>query len=587
MSVKRRLALRLIAWLIPIGLILFALAALAMNWTLNQLNRIEAMRQFNSAGLYELVRTIQKEGDQVRFDPKLLELVKETGGWLQYINEEGRVTEEFFTPADVPKAYGPGQLTAYWLGKSPFPYELYLWIQEKDGAMHTLIYGIARETDAHVRQLAEEAVIRGREIVLGEKLSAGLLDSSSWVQLLDGRGREIASFNRPAGAPASYTAQQLALQSVYPDRYGTKLATYYDDTASRTWVISTPLPGVVPGETPALSPESRVIVTGIGVLLLSAILLFVLASLWFGQRFGSPIVHVLNWLRQLGEGRYEEPVTSGGVPRSQDRKGRRKRKYRVYHDVLNSMDTLSQTLHANEAMRIETERMREEWIAGVSHDLKTPLSSITGYAHLLNNREYEWSAEEIRSFSAVILEKSAYLDELLNDLALTYRLKNGQNAPSLEMLDLNEYASDAVMEAARHPAAPAGKVRFVPAASPVYVNSYRPWLKRIFDNLVANALLHNEAETVVTVSVTGSASGEVVLTFEDNGRGMDKETADRLFERYYRGTDTESRTEGSGLGMAVTKALVEKLGGTIAVDTALGKGTVIRLSWKSAPGSPA
>jgi signal transduction histidine kinase len=143
------------------------------------------------------------------------------------------------------------------------------------------------------------------------------------------------------------------------------------------------------------------------------------------------------------------------------------------------------------------------------------------------------------------------------------------------------------MEAARHPAASAGKVRFVPAASPVYVNSYRPWLKRIFDNLVANALLHNEAETVVTVSVTGSASGEIVLTFEDNGKGMDKETADRLFERYYRGTDTESRTEGSGLGMAITKALVEELGGTIAVDTALGKGTVIRLSWKSALGGPA
>lgn len=80
------------------------------------------------------------------------------------------------------------------------------------------------------------------------------------------------------------------------------------------------------------------------------------------------------------------------------------------------------------------------------------------------------------------------------------------------------------------------------------------------DNLVANALLHNEKGTTLTVTIQSAGPNDIALAFSDNGKGMNEETASRLFERYYRGTDTESRTEGSGLGMAVTKALVEALG---------------------------
>jgi len=579
MSIKSRIALRLIGWLAIVGVMLFALAGISLNWTMNQLSRIEAERDFESAGLYELVRTLQQHTDGLEFDPDLLEMVQESGGWLQRIDEQGRVTDAFLVPEDVPDAYGPGELTAYWLGQHPFPYQLYLWVQKKNGQLHTLIYGRQNRSAELLRELIRQASFSGGNIVMPDKLRSRLIGDSAWLQLLDHNGSELASFNKPPGAVTDYSVQELTLRSVYPNRYGTSLLSYYDAASGRTWVLSSPLPGAKPGVEPTVSPENRALIIGIGSLLLAAMLLFVLVSYWFGHRFGSPIAHVLQWLANLGNGKYEEPTGAGGVPRSRNRRGGRKRKYRVYRDVIDSMGVLSRTLHRNEKLRLETERMRDEWIAGVSHDLRTPLSSLKGYAHLLENPDYDWTAEEVRSFAGIMLEKSSYMDGLINDLTLTYQLKNGQGAPSLVLADLNVFAAEAVGEAANHPLFPEGGIRFLPSECPVYIPIYKPWFQRIVDNLTANALLHNNPDTILTVSVRDDGSF-ALLIFADNGSGMDEETASWLFDRYFRGVDTESRTEGTGLGMAVTKALVEALGGSIEVRTSEGEGTTIITKWK-------
>ncbi|WP_283657888.1 sensor histidine kinase [Paenibacillus sp. RC343] len=121
---------------------------------------------------------------------------------------------------------------------------------------------------------------------------------------------------------------------------------------------------------------------------------------------------------------------------------------------------------------------------------------------------------------------------------------------------------------------------FRPAPVDIFVKLYTPWLERVINNLTANALLHNPPETTLTVSVISSEGGKgFTIEFADNGRGMDENTVSRLFERYYRGTNTSTTPNGTGLGMAVSKGLIEAMGGQITVDTALGKGTVIRLIW--------
>lgn len=316
------------------------------------------------------------------------------------------------------------------------------------------------------------------------------------------------------------------------------------------------------------------------VLIVSIIMLLILLAFWYANRFGSPMLHMLQWLQRLERGHYEEPAGASGVPRSQRRNGKWKRKYNVYAEVLRSMQALSHTLKQDEELRKQTDSLREEWIAGITHDLKTPLSSIQGYAHMLEADKYSWTAEEVREFAGIMLDKSMYMDRLVNDLAMTYRLRSGGYQPVVEETDVNTLLRDLIQRAERNPAYGEGRILFQPSEVPVYGLVHIPSFERIVDNLTANALLHNPAESILVVSVhSGKQADEFSIQFADNGRGMDSEMVWKLFERYYRGTDTGTSDVGSGLGMAVTKGLIEAMNGRIEVQSTPGEGTIIRLIW--------
>ncbi len=571
MNVKWRLTLRLVGWLACFGLILLSLAGVVFYWIISQLIQIQAERDFQSVGLSQLVDTVRAEGDNWRFDPKLLETLKGTRGWLQRIDESGKVTDAFFTPPDVPDSYDPGELNDYLLQKRPFPYQLTIWIQIKNGITHTLLYGISDQGDGFLRLLAKTGERSGSEILLPAETLERLKRQNAWLQLLDAGGVEIASVNKPDKAISKFSVSEMVLRSIYPDRYGSEMLTQYNPDTRETWVLNTALPGYERGEKPTLPPEFRVLAIGMGALVVAAMLLLLFLSYWFGNRIGSPVVHVLNWLRLLDKGQFIEPTNSHGKPRSQNRRGRRKSKYRVYGDVIHSLESLSGTLRRNEQLQKETEQMRDEWIAGVSHDLKTPLSSIKGYAHMLETDAYDWTTGEVRSFAKVILDKSSHMDALINDLTLTYHLRSGGKAPSEEVVEMNEYLTDVLRETAQHPLYSEEMIHFVSSDKSVFLTIYKPWFQRIVDNLVANAFLHNRTGTTLTVSLKVQDSGGVIITFTDNGEGMDEQTAGRLFERYFRGTDSESRAEGTGLGMAVSKALAEALGASIELNTNRGR----------------
>ncbi|MFD2331695.1 sensor histidine kinase [Cohnella sp. GCM10020058] len=579
MNVKWRLSLRLIGWLACFGVLLLTLAGIVFVWIVKDLASMQEQQDFRSIGLSRLVDTVRAEGDNWRFDPELIGMIERTGGWLQRIDENGKVTDAFFTPPDVPQAYNPGELTAYWTGELPFPYRLSIWVGEKNGVTHTLLYGMSTKDEEFLASLIAAGPVREGKFALPAELMQQLELRGAWLQLLNADGEEVAAANKPPnGAIDRISATEMVLRASYPERYGSKIVTKYDPLTQRTWMLSIALPGYEPGEKPVLVPAAFLLAKGIGVLVAGAMLLLLLLSYLFGHRMGAPVVHVLNWLRLLDKGQYVEPTDTHGIPKSKQRHGKTKGKYKVYGDVIHSLESLSGTLHRNERLQIETEQVRDEWIAGVSHDLKTPLSSIKGYAHMLETEDYEWSTDEVRAFARVILDKSSHMDALINDLTLTYLLRSGQKPPSQEMVEMNAFLEEILREAAQNPVYSQGVIRFVPG-KPVYLSIYKPWLQRIVDNLVANALLHNGVGTTLTITLEASKADGTTITFSDDGEGMDEQTQRRLFERYYRGTDSESRTEGTGLGMAVSKGLAEALGATIELDTR-AEGTSIRMTWR-------
>ncbi|WP_405113184.1 HAMP domain-containing sensor histidine kinase [Paenibacillus sp. FSL K6-1217] len=580
MSVRRRLMTRFIGLLAGTVVLILVIAGSIAYWVIQQLNEANLVEDFATVGLDQLISTADILPDgSVKYDPDLLKRIEENNGWLQILDEQGRVLDVFHTPPDVPDHYKPGELISYWQGKKPFPYELYLLIRERQGINFTLLYG---ENNQAVTML-DQAYNGGRYANNKLELASGQQDiiraADAYLQILDEQGQEMASFNKPAaGIPDSYSIQDLILLTRYPSRYGMTTVTSYDEQNHSTWMLSVPLAGNPAGSN--VNPFGFIFGPALIALLVSIISLLILLAVWYANLFGYPMLHMLQWLQRLERGQYEEPAGPRGRPLSQKKNGKWRRNYRVYTEVLHSIQTLSDTLKQDKELRKQTDSLREEWIAGITHDLKTPLSSLQGYAHMLEAEKYEWASNEVREFAGIMLDKSMYMDRLVSDLAMTYRLRSGGYQPPVELTDINALLEDLVQRAERNPAYGEGRITFQPAPAEVLGHVHIPSFERIVDNLTANALLHNPPEAKLIVSVQpGNEAGDFIVQFADNGRGMDQETVWKLFERYYRGTDTAAPDVGSGLGMAVTKGLIEAMQGRIEVRSSPEEGTEIRLIW--------
>lgn len=580
MSVRRRLMTRFIGLLAGTVILILVIGGSIAYWVIQQLNEASLVEDFASVGLDQLISTADILPDgSVKYDPGLLKRIEENNGWLQILDEQGRVLDAFHTPPDVPNHYKPGELLSYWQGTKPFPYQLYLLIRERKGINFTLLYG---ENNPAVSML-EQAYNGGRFANNKLELAPGQMDiirtADAYLQILDEQGRVITSFNKPAtDIPDSYSIQDLILRTRYPARYGVTTVTSYDEQNHSTWMLSVPLASNPAGSNE--NPFGFIFGPALIALLVSIISLLILLAVWYANLFGYPMLHMLQWLQRLERGQYEEPAGSRGRPRSQKKNGKWRRKYRVYTEVLGSIQTLSDTLRQDQELRRQTDSLREEWIAGITHDLKTPLSSIQGYAHMLEAEKYQWTSEEVREFAGIMLDKSMYMDRLVNDLAMTYRLRSGGYQPPIEQTDINALLQDLVHRAERNPAYGEGRITFQPAPVEVQGHVHIPSFERIVDNLTANALLHNPPDAKLIVSVqSGKEAGDFIVQFTDNGRGMDQKMVWKLFERYYRGTDTAAPDVGSGLGMAVTKGLIEAMQGRIEVRSNPEAGTEIRLIW--------
>ncbi|REK71545.1 sensor histidine kinase [Paenibacillus paeoniae] len=582
MNMKGRLMWRFTLQLSIAGVVALLIVAAGILWITHRYAEISITKDFASAGMERLVESSKLTPEGIRFDPKLLEQVKANNGWLQSLDETGGVEQSYNAPKDVPLKYAPGELVAYWLGKSPFPYHLYLWVQEKHGRVYTVVYGVKNEIGPILNMVASQGRLDSHDqLYLPDEMAKRLQMLGGFVQLINRDGVELGSYNKPHNVTKLYNIDELVLRSIYNVRYGYLMDSIYERDTGRTWIVAIPNPGErTQSEGSSFPPEAKVLLIAVVAMFLALVLVFFLLSLWNAHRFGSPMLHMLAWLDLLAKGEYKEPTDRKGIPRSRRSQGGTRSRYRVFSDFLHSIERLTTTLLRDRELRLQNKNLREEWISGITHDLKTPLSSIKGYAHMLSEERYEWSAEEVRSFSQTMLEKSAHMDRLINDLAITYRISAGVQPPEGEVIELNSWLRRSIEQAASHPSFDTHRVSFVPWGEDITIKLYGPWLDRVVMNLTANALLHNPPETQLTVSVMidGQEDGIFIL-FTDNGQGMDEQTAGRLFERYYRGTDSMSMTEGTGLGMAIAKDLVEAMGGQITIDTMPDQGTTVRLSW--------
>lgn len=249
----------------------------------------------------------------------------------------------------------------------------------------------------------------------------------------------------------------------------------------------------------------------------------------------------------------------------------------AFGDVYDSLNALNAEIKASDKLREQTEKMREEWISNITHDLKTPLSPIKGYAELLQERGDKNEGQIVR-YASVIQKNAAYMETLIEDLKLTYQLKNGMLPFNKQEENVTRFLKELIIDILNNPAYEHRTIHFEPTEDTILYSFDHTLFTRAFQNLILNAFVHGDENTEVTLQVNLSNS-ILFITVSDNGKGMTADETESLFERYYRGTSTEHKPEGTGLGLAITKSIVELHAGTISVNSIPGIGTKFQLQF--------
>jgi two-component system phosphate regulon sensor histidine kinase PhoR len=216
------------------------------------------------------------------------------------------------------------------------------------------------------------------------------------------------------------------------------------------------------------------------------------------------------------------------------------------------------------------ESMRRDFVANVSHELKTPLTSIRGYVETLLEGAIDDPGNNVR-FLEKVDDHVRRLTHLVTDLLTLGRIESEQSLP-VERVDLGDVVRDSL---ARHEASARGKdIRCQEdIEGPVEVLGDREALDQVVDNLLTNAIKYTHAGGTVTLSTRENGSMGV-LEVLDTGIGIPAKDLDRIFERFYRVDKARSRAlGGTGLGLAIVKHLVQAMHGEVSVESEYGAGT--------------
>ncbi len=223
----------------------------------------------------------------------------------------------------------------------------------------------------------------------------------------------------------------------------------------------------------------------------------------------------------------------------------------------------------------EAEELKSTFISIISHELRTPVALIKGYVGTLRREDAEWDPTVIRDSLAVIEEETDRLGALIDDLLDASRMQAGALALNPTSTALDELASDLLSRFSTQTDRHTFKAEFAPEFPVVLVDADR--LGQVLTNLISNAVKFSPEGGTIFLRGEFDAH-EVVLCIQDEGPGIAREDVPRVFDRFYRAKDTSRKTKGAGLGLYLSKAIVEAHSGRIWVDEQVQPGTRICFS---------
>ena len=271
---------------------------------------------------------------------------------------------------------------------------------------------------------------------------------------------------------------------------------------------------------------------------------------WLSRKIGRPLRKLNDAVISQMEGRLSRVGDCGGP--------------REIRQIGESFDLFSDRLAESEGERRRLDEGRQKLIADISHDLKTPITVIAGYANAICDGKVP--PEEVERYLRAIQNKAAALTELVNAFHEYSKVEHPKFVLHMERTDLGEFSREYL----------AGKYDEIDLAGfsleisipeqPVYCRLDQLQFRRVLDNLISNAIRHNRLGTILFFDLS-TEGGWAVLAVADNGDGIPPERRKRIFEPFVVGSEARSGS-GSGLGLSITRRIVEKHGGTIILSPA-------------------
>lgn len=250
--------------------------------------------------------------------------------------------------------------------------------------------------------------------------------------------------------------------------------------------------------------------------------------------------------------------------------------YEELRPLLNRVDEQNKQIASQVKELKQAEAVRREFSANVSHELKTPLMSISGYAEIMKNGMVR--TQDIPEFAGRIYDEASRLTSLVQDIIEISKLDEKSGEMPFEMVDLYEIAQDICQNLTLQ--SKKKNVTLSIEGSNVEIYGVRHILYEMCYNLVDNAMKYNREGGYVKVSLSDTKD-QVTFSVEDNGIGIAKEEQERIFERFYRVDKSHSRkTGGTGLGLSIVKHGAALHHAQIILDSQPDRGTQIQIQFK-------
>lgn len=381
-----------------------------------------------------------------------------------------------------------------------------------------------------------------------------LKENNLWIQIIDKNGDELQSFDKPKNVQIRYSPSEfLMLNEKVSDDYTIFLENITVNNKEWTYVIGFPMK--ISKITMYVSKDKFTSGKLIIICIIGIMLILVIASGFiYSFLIIKQISQMRKCIRQIAAREYVPIINNSSM-----------------RDVYDELNIMNREIISSDEARTRNDKQREEWIANITHDLKTPLSPIRGYSELISDPKVNIETNEVRKYGEIILKNTDYAEQLINDLKLTYQLESEMLPLNKKKQNVSRFVKELVIDILNNPEYESRNIEFYSVNESIELSFDELLLKRAFNNLITNALVHNSKNTEISVSI--SKKEKVEICIQDNGCGMSKEEVSNLFLRYYRGTNMEEKPEGSGLGMAIAKQIIELHGGVISVESKIGAGT--------------